>query len=277
VTDLAPQKRTQQAPQRVSELGRAWAIILGVSSGFGAASARVFAANGYAIFGVHMDRRNARERVEALRSELEAHGVPVVFRNENAASDEVRAAALEDLSARLEPGDHVGMLLHSLAFGTLTPMVGDNAVQRKQLEMTLDVMGHSLIYWTRDLVSEGLLNKGARIFAMTSAGSSQAWPSYGPVSAAKASLEAHIRQLAVELAPSGITANAILAGVTLTPALEKIPGADSLAQRALARNPHGRLTSPEDIAQCLLALCHPGTAWMTGNVLHVDGGENITG
>jgi enoyl-[acyl-carrier protein] reductase III len=271
------QAATAKAPPQESRLGHAWAIILGVSSGFGAASAKVFAANGYAIFGIHMDRRAGQQRVDALRSELESHGVPVVFRNENAASDEARSAALEDLSQRLEPEDHVAVLLHSLAFGTLTHMVGPKAVKRKQLEMTLDVMAHSLIYWTRDLIAREQLGSGARIFAMTSAGSSRALPSYGPVSAAKASLEAHVRQLAVELAPSGITVNAILAGVTLTPALEKIPGADALVEQARSRNPHGRLTSPEDVAECLVALCHPGTAWMTGNVLHVDGGENITG
>jgi len=59
---------------------------------------------------------------------------------------------------------------------------------------------------------------------MTSAGGTRAIPNYGPVSAAKAILEAHIRQLAVELAPAGITANAILAGVTDTPALRLVVG-----------------------------------------------------
>ena len=107
-------------------------------------------------------------------------------------------------------------------------------------------------------------------------GSLAAWPSYGAVSAAKSALESHVRQLAVELAPMGVTANAIMAGVTQTPALAKIPGADTIAEVAQSRNPHGRLTTPEDIAQCLLALARPETAWMTGNVLRVDGGETIS-
>ena len=79
---------------------------------------------------------------------------------------------------------------------------------------------------------------------MTSAGSRVAWPAYGAVSAAKASLEAYIRQLALELAPRGITANAVMAGVTNTPALQKIPGSDALMERAQAANPHRRLTRP---------------------------------
>ncbi len=110
---------------------------------------------------------------------------------------------------------------------------------------------------------------------MTSAGGTRVIPNYGPVSAAKAILEAHTRQLALELAPAGITANAILAGVTDTPALRQIPGFDELMKIARPRNPHKRLTLPEDVARCITALCHPATYWMTGNTLHVDGGENV--
>jgi len=97
------------------------------------------------------------------------------------------------------------------------------------------------------------------------------------VSAAKAIIEAHIRQLALELAPAGITANAILAGVTDTPALRLIPDHQKLMEIARLRNPHQRLTVPEDVARSIVALCHPATYWMTGNTIHVDGGENIVG
>jgi NAD(P)-dependent dehydrogenase (short-subunit alcohol dehydrogenase family) len=83
----------------------------------------------------------------------------------------------------------------------------------------------------------GLMDRGARIFAMTSIGGSPAVPNYGPVSAAKATLEAQIRQLAVELAPAGSTAYAILAGVTDTNALRQIPGYEKIMEVARQRNP----------------------------------------
>src|SRR5207237_6538556 len=122
-------------------------------------------------------------------------------------------------------GNQIGVLLHSLAFGSLKPLVGTaDVASKRQLEMTSDVMGHSLVYWAHDLVSNGLMKSGGRIYAMTSEGGGKAIPEYGPVCAAKAILEAHIRQLALELAPFGITANAIMAGVTDTPALRTIPG-----------------------------------------------------
>jgi enoyl-[acyl-carrier-protein] reductase (NADH) len=116
---------------------------------------------------------------------------------------------------------------------------------------------------------------GGRIFAMTSAGGHRVWPTYGPVSAAKAALEAHIRQLAVELAPLGITANAIRAGVTETPALRKIPGSETIIKKALEANPSGRLTTPNDVAEAIAALSHTGTHWITGNIIGVDGGEDL--
>jgi hypothetical protein len=109
------------------------------------------------------------------------------------------------------------------------------------------------------------MGPGGRIFAMTSSGGSRALPFYGSVSAAKAALESHIRQLAVELAPRGVTANAIRAGVTATPAAQKIPGYASLEAEARRRNPSGRLTTPEDVARAIVVLSHPDSAWVTGN------------
>ena len=71
-------------------------------------------------------------------------------------------------------------------------------------------------------------------------------------------MEAHIRQLALELAPAGITANAILAGVTDTPAPRLIPGHEKLMEIARLRNPSQRLATQEDVASCTAVLCHPG-------------------
>lgn len=257
---------------------KSWVLILGASSGFGAATARAFAVAGHPIFGVHFDRRGAMARIEAQIKDLRSFDVPVIFYNGNAASDEERTKAL-DLLTEAAGDAPVGVLLHSLAFGTLKAFFPEEgkALTDRQMDMTLSVMAHSLVYWTQDLVARGLMGQGGRVYAMTSSGSIAAWPAYGAVSAAKCALESHIRQIAVELAPKGITANAIMAGVTDTPALEKIPGADKIKETAIGRNPHGRLTRPEDVADCLVALAGPATAWMTGNVIKVDGGETISG
>jgi NAD(P)-dependent dehydrogenase (short-subunit alcohol dehydrogenase family) len=256
-----------------------WALILGASSGFGEATALELARAGMNIFGVHLDRRDKLPHVEEIQERIRALGREAQFFNCNASDDEMRQDVVEQMRPRLaDPPGTLRVLMHSLAFGALKPLAGaEQVVSRKQLEITADTMGHSLVYWVQDCLRAGLLEAGARIFAMTSSGGTRVLPNYGPVSAAKAILESHIRQLALELAPAGITANAILAGVTETPALQAIPGHEKLAEIAKLRNPHHRLTTPEDVARCIAALCHPATYWMTGNTLHVDGGENVVG
>lgn len=258
-------------------MNKGWALILGASSGFGAAAARALASEGYDIFGVHMDRRSALPQVEALISELESAGRRTLFFNTNAADPKRRDAALEEMQDALEGEEEVRVLMHSLAFGTLGAYVGEGAVNPRQMDMTLRVMAHSLVDWTRAIVEREMMGKGGRIFAMTSSGSSRAIPRYGAVGAAKAALEAHCRQLAAELAPAGITVNALRGGVTDTPALRKIPGNERLIEGAEARNPSGRLTRPEDVANALVTLARPEAYWITGNVINVDGGEEIVG
>ena len=141
--------------------------------------------------------------------------------------------------------------------------------------MTLDVMAHSLVYWVQELFWAKLLGFGSRIFAMTSYGSHHVVPYYGAVSAAKAALESHIRQLAMELAPIGATANAIRAGVTNTPALQKIPAHAKMVHAAVERNPGRRLTTPEDVASALTALTSDDCQWINGDVISVDNGESV--
>lgn len=263
----------------MSDLNGSWALILGASSGFGAAAARTLARKGMNIAGVHLDRKATMPQVEALAGELEAAGVQVRFFNVNAADPEKRRDVLDALRQAAGDGPKVRVLMHSLAFGALKPYLADpgQAMTQPQMDMTLDVMAHSLVYWVQDVVARGLLDRNARVYAMTSGGGTRVWPSYGAVSAAKAALESHIRQLALELAPLGSTANSIRAGVTDTAALRKIPGHETMIQVAQARNPGGRLTTPEDVADAIACLAEPGCHWLTGNVLGVDGGEDITG
>lgn len=252
-----------------------WALILGASSGFGEACTRALAGVGYDIFGVHLDRRAGLERVQQLQADLNAQGRRAHFFNINAADPDKIEETLARMTSLLRDGEDIGVLMHSLAFGSLRPYVGEDAVSPSQMDMTLRVMAHSLVDWSQAIVRRGLMGFGGRIFAMTSSGSNRVIPSYGPVSAAKAALESHCRQLAFELAPRGITVNALRGGVTDTPALRKIPGHERLVEGARAKNPSGRLTTPQDVADAVVALCSPRTHWITGNVINVDGGEEI--
>jgi len=257
-----------------------WALILGASSGFGGASAIELAKAGYNILGVHLDRQVTMPAVKSIIKKIERTGQKAVFFNMNAADQLKRNDTLDEIKERFATKEHphVHVLIHSLAFGTLKPFLAKdaaNGVTRAQMEMTFDVMAHSLVYWTQGLIQRDLFAKKGRIFAMTSAGSQSVFPSYGAVSAAKAALESHIRQLAVELGFMGVTANAIMAGVTDTPALRKIPGNDHMMAAAKGKNPGGRLTTAIDVAKAIVMLCDEKSNWISGNVLQVDGGEYI--
>lgn len=253
-----------------------FALILGASSGFGAATARALAREGMDVCGVHLDRRSTVAQADAVAADVRAQGRRALFFNVNAADEQKRSDVLDALERELgaQKAGGVKVLLHSLAFGTLRPLVGTEGVTKAQLDMTFDVMAHSLVYWTQALVQRGLLADGGRVFAMTSSGSTRTIPSYGPVGAAKAALEGHCRQLAFELAPRRIAVNAIRAGVTDTPALQKIPGGPQMLAAQLARHPAKRLTVPEDVAELVALLARPGAGWLSGNTLGVDGGED---
>ena len=265
-----------------------WALILGASSGFGAAAGKALAAAGMNIAGVHLDLRATLPHAKAVIADIEAQGVKALFFNTNAADPDKRGKVLEGLAEAMGPGETVHVFMHSLAFGTLKPFIpplrtdgtpgpAEEAIEPAQMEMTLNVMAHSLVYWTQDLVARGLLGRGSRIFSMTSEGSHRVVPNYGAVSAAKAALESHTRQLAMELGPRGVLVNCIQAGVTDTPALRKIPGNEKMIETTLRRNPAGRMTTPEDVAATIVALSHPAVQFVSGSVIFVDGGEDVIG
>lgn len=255
-----------------------WALILGASSGFGAATARALAEAGFNIFGVHLDLKATLPRAKQVKADIEAQGCKAIFFNKNVADDRNRAEIIEKIREQLKKSDGtLQVVLHSIAFGNLKRYIADDpkdAVDRKALEMTLDAMANSLVYWAQDLVRAGLLTRGAKVYAMTSAGSHRVFLGYGPVSAAKAALESHVRQLALELIARGICVNAIQAGAADTPALRAIPSHAEAVAHVKSLHPDGRLTVPNDVARVIVALADPRVDWITGTVIRVDGGED---
>src|SRR6476659_5008551 len=265
-----------------------WALILGASSGMGEATGLALAKAGYRIAGIHLDFRAALTHVEEVKAAIVAAGSEALFINMNAADDEKRAAALSQLRARFDEsvaaGRHpyVRIVMHSLAFGSLVPFLADDpkdAVDRKKMEMTQDVMANSLVYWVQDLYRGGFLERGSKVYAMTSEGTSRVVPSYGVVSGAKAAMESHVRQLAMEFVrrDTGGSVNSIRAGVTDTPAHSEIPENQRMIDVTLARNPHGRMTTTQDVAAAIVTLSATDSDWISGNIISVAGGEFVTG
>lgn len=256
-----------------------WALILGASSGFGAACTRALANAGMNIVGVHFDLKSTLPRALEVKADVEKAGRQALFFNKNVADDGNRAEIIAALKEHFKKsgGGMIDVMLHSVAFGNLKPFIANDpkdAVDRKAMDMTLDVMANSLVYWTQDLVRAELLGRGSKVFSMTSSGSHRVIVGYGAVSAAKASLESHTRQLALELASRGIAVNCFQAGVTDTPAFRMIPNHDKIKEHILSLHADGRMTTPEDVARSIVAFADPKLDWITGTVIRVDGGED---
>ncbi len=256
-----------------------WALILGASSGFGGATAVELASHGMNICGVHFDRAATIPNAEKVKADCDALGVKTLFFNVNASDPEKRSEVVNALANEMtSPESRVKVLMHSLAFGSLKPFIAKdpkNQLTQAQIEMTMDVMANALIYWTQAAYGKGMLKKGSRIYTMTSSGGHIQFPDYGAVSAAKAASESYIRQLTLELAPLGITCNAIMAGVTETAALKKIPGSEQMLDIARSKNPSMRLTTPDAVAKAISLLSHEDAFYITGNTIGVDGGEDV--
>jgi NAD(P)-dependent dehydrogenase (short-subunit alcohol dehydrogenase family) len=258
-----------------------WAIILGGSSGFGLATAKKLGRSGMNICIVHRDRKGSMERIEKDFEEIRNSAPNMISLNLDALSQEGRKQVLDRLQEVMGSQGKVRLLFHSIAFGNLKPIAPDQdnsqqpLIEEEDMARTIYSMGTSLLTWTQELFQRQMFAQDSRVLAMTSEGNSVAWKGYAAISAAKGVLESVIRSIAVEFAAHGIRANAIQAGVTDTPALRLIPSAEKMKTTALLRNPLGRLTHPDDVANFVSLLCTDEAAWVNGTVLRVDGGEHI--
>ena len=242
-----------------------WVLLLGGSTGHGAATAKRLAKDGYGIIAFHFDRGEAKKlAAETIAEVTETTGGRCHYFNTNAAAEETIDKYLPQIK-EITGGEPVKLLLHSIAFGTTTNLFGENPVTQRQMDMTVHVMGNALLYWTQKLYGEGLLGKGSRVMGLTSEGNYVA-------------MEAIIRQIGWELGQSGITANAVQAGVTPTRALTKITKDwEKWIENTKKRNPMRRTTTPEDVAGTISMLLQPEADFINCSIIYCDGGESRSG
>jgi len=255
-----------------------WVLILGCSTGHGGATAKRLAKDGYGIIAFHFDRGEAKKiAAETIIKVDETTGGNCHYFNTNAAAVETMDKYIPQIK-EITGGQPVKLLLHSIAFGTTTNFFGEKPVTQKQMDMTVHVMGNSLLYWTQKLFAADLLGKGSRVMGLTSEGNYLAMEGYGPVSVAKLAMESIIRQIGWELGQFGITANAVQAGVTPTRALTKITDRwEDWVESTKKRNPMKRTTTPEDIAGTISILLKSEADFINCSIIYCDGGEHRSG
>ncbi|MFT7441679.1 MAG: enoyl-[acyl-carrier protein] reductase III [Maribacter sp.] len=254
-----------------------WAIILGGSSGLGLATAKKLAKLGMNICVVHRNSRAQIQEIEKHFDEIREENIAFMSFNVDALNSEKREIVLSEIKEKLGLNGKVKTLVHSIAKGNLKPMVSDDLqrLQNDDFQITINAMAISLYDWFQAIFDKKLFADDARIVSFTSEGNTKPWKNYAAVSAAKVTLEAISRNIALEFAPFGIRSNCIQAGVTNTASLNMIPDSESIKNHTLKRNPFGKLTTPDDVANVVYLLNKDEASWINGTIIKVDGGESL--
>jgi len=233
-------------------------LITGASRGIGRAIAVRLAAPGRRIVLNYLRNQSAAEQTAALVAERGAE--PLLVQADVRSPDDLKrlAAALPS----------VDVLIHNAALGVLKPAM---EIRVNQWDLTIETSLRP--FWL--LTKLAPLVDGASVIGLSSLGSRQFTPGYAAMGAAKAGIEALTRQLAVELAPRRIHVNTVCGGLIETDTLQYFPQKEALLSWATSATPLGRVGQPEDLAGAVALLLSPDAAWITGQVLVVDGGLSL--
>jgi len=245
------------------------------------------------IAGVANDRSIAWAIAEAFHAEGaelaftypgEAMGkrvIPVVERLKPAAildCDVASDQSIERAFAQLkEKWDTFDILIHSVAYTPREALDGrfTEVTSREAFRISLDVSAYSLIALTR--AARPFMPQGGHVACLSYIGGEKVVPNYNVAGVAKAALESSMRYLAEDLGPDNIRVNAISAGPLKTLAAAGIKGMRTMLGENAEKTPLRRNIGHEDVARAALYLCSDLAKNVTGEVLHVDSGQNIMG
>jgi len=260
------------------EGGPRWALILGASSGTGAAIAEAVARKpGLDVFGVHRGRY--ADGAAQLEQAVRAAGRRVEWWQADASTPEAAEAGVEALRQVAGPRS-VKLFVHSIAGASVGHFLspGEDRLHARRIRRTFDTMAHSFVYWTQALVAADLLAPEARLLGLQNPLDVTHLSNTGLVSASKAALEMYVRHLAVELGPLGHRVNLLKFGTVMTPALKHVYSPEALARLEATHsrmNPAGRMCTVEEVARFVTVLVGEDAAWFNGATIDFSGGMTL--
>jgi len=252
-----------------------WIVVLGVSSGTGAAIAREAAREGFNVFGVH--RGHYMEQAQALTQEIEGLGRRIHLRVGDAGTPDGAVAGAQELLSVAAPKT-VKLFVHSIASASLGPLtsVAEGRVEPRHFQKTFDAMAHSFVYWTQQLVERDLLAPGAQILGLSNSAGDVVMRGTALIAAVKAALGVYVRHLAHELGPTGHRVNLLKFAAVVTPAVKRTFGEERftrLQNLIVGTTPAHRMCTVEEVAKLVMLLTTDALSWFNGATIDFTGGE----
>jgi len=245
------------------------AVVTGGGSGIGLACAKALAADGASVT---ICGRNA-DRLAAAVTELEALTVGAAVAQSTACdvTDEQSVAQVVELAARPTNG-RLHVAIASAGTGTLAPVI---ATEKSEWDRVLatNVTGAFLLF--KHAGAAIAHSGGGAMVGISSIAAAVTHPYMAPYSVSKAALDMLVKVTADELGRAGVRVNSVRPSVVDTDLTEMLTSDEATMDSYYAQMPIPKLGTVEDVAAAVSFLCGPGSTWITGQSLSVDGGHHL--
>ncbi|EUJ22613.1 enoyl-[acyl-carrier-protein] reductase FabL [Listeria grandensis] len=242
------------------------ALVTGSSRGIGREIALELAKQGYDIA---INFARSRNKAEEVAKEVEALGQKAVLVRANVGDVAKLKTMFEEID---EAFGRLDVLVNNAASGVLRPIMELN---ESHWDWTMDINAKALLFASQEAAKRMQKTGGGKIVSLSSVGAIRYLENYTTVGVSKAAVESLTRYLAVELAPLGISVNAVSGGLIETEALDHFPNREELLADAIAKTPAGRMVEAQDLVKAVSFLVSDQADMIRGQTIIVDGGRTL--